>query len=140
MDTTTTARDLMTPDVVSVAPADTLEVAARRMRDADVGALPVVDGEGAVVGIVTDRDIVVSAIAEGRDPTSFTAGELADGTVISVAPDDSAPDVLAVMKEHQIRRVPVIDGTELVGMLAQADVARSMPDSTVGELLESISE
>lgn len=133
----TTVRDLMTPDVDT---ADTLEVAARHMRDADVGALPVVDGECAVVGIVTDRDIVVSAIAEGKDPTAVTVGELVDATVVTVAPDDSVQQVLAVMKEHQIRRVPVVDGDRVVGMLAQADVARSMPDSTVGELLESISE
>ncbi|MDO5512119.1 CBS domain-containing protein [Corynebacterium sp.] len=135
-----TARDLMSPDVVTVDSADTLEVAARHMRDADVGSLPVVDGEGAIVGIVTDRDIVVSALAEGKDPTTVTAGELADGTVVSVSPDDSAEQVLATMKEHQIRRVPVVDGTELVGMLAQADIARSMPDSTVGDFLESVSE
>lgn len=130
----------MTPDVVSVDTADTLEVAARHMRDADVGSLPVVDGEGAVTGIITDRDIVVSAIAEGKDPTAVTVGELVDATVVTVAPDDSVQQVLAVMKEHQIRRVPVVDGDRVVGMLAQADVARSMPDSTVGEFLEIISE
>lgn len=133
----TTVRDLMTPDVDT---ADTLEVAARHMRDADVGSLPVVDGEGAVTGIITDRDIVVSAIAEGKDPTAVTVGELVDATVVTVAPDDSVQQVLAVMKEHQIRRVPVVDGDRVVGMLAQADVARSMPDSTVGEFLEIISE
>ena len=133
----TTVRDLMTPDVDT---ADTLEVAARHMRDADVGSLPVVDGEGAVTGIITDRDIVVSAIAEGKDPTAVTVGELVDATVVTVAPDDSVQQVLAVMKEHQIRRVPVVDGGRVVGMLAQADVARSMPDSTVGEFLEIISE
>lgn len=136
----TTARDLMTSDVVSVDAADTLEVAARHMRDADVGSLPVVDGQGAVVGIITDRDIVVGALAEGKDPTAVTVGELADGAVVTVSPDDSTQEVLAVMKEHQIRRVPVVDGSELVGMLAQADIARSMPDSTVGEFLESLSE
>lgn len=95
----------------------------------DVGSLPVTDGEGAVVGIITDRDIVVGALAEGKDPAAVT-----------VAPEDSVEEVLAAMKEHQIRRVPVVDGTELVGMLAQADIARSMPDSTVGEFLESVSE
>lgn len=106
----------------------------------DVGSLPVTDGEGAVVGIITDRDIVVGALAAGKDPTAVTAGSLTDGTVVTVAPEDSVEEVLAAMKEHQIRRVPVVDGTELVGMLAQADIARSMPDSTVGEFLESVSE
>lgn len=130
----------MSSDVVAVDAADTLEVAARHMRDADVGSLPVADGEGAVVGIITDRDIVVGALAEGKDPTAVTAGSLTDGTVVTVAPEDSVEEVLAAMKEHQIRRVPVVDGTELVGMLAQADIARSMPDSTVGEFLESVSE
>ncbi|GAB3702381.1 CBS domain-containing protein [Corynebacterium nasicanis] len=136
----TTARDLMSTDVVAVDSADTLEVAARHMRDADVGSLPVIDGEGRVVGIITDRDIVVTALAEGRDPTAVTVGELIDATLITVAPEDSAEEVLAVMKEHQIRRVPVLDGTQLVGMLAQADIARAMSDATVGEFLESVSE
>ena len=106
----------------------------------DVGSLPVTDGEGAVVGIITDRDIVVGALAEGKDPIAVTAGSLTDGTVVTVAPEDSVEEVLAAMKEHQIRRVPVVDGTELVGMLAQADIARTMSDSTVGEFLESVSE
>ena len=106
----------------------------------DVGSLPVTDGEGAVVGIITDRDIVVGALAEGKDPTAVTAGSLTDGTVVTVAPEDSVEEVLAAMKEHQIRRVPVVDGDEVVGVIAQADVARKLDESTVGETVEKISQ
>lgn len=135
-----TARDMMTPEVYTVGALDTLNSAARQMRDADVGALPVVDGEGRLVGIITDRDIVVRGVAEDRDPKTYTAGELANTAPVTVSVDDSAEEVLAVMKEHQIRRVPVVEGEEMVGFLAQADVARTMEESTVGEFLESISE
>lgn len=136
----TTARDMMTPEVYTVGALDTLDSAARQMRDADVGALPVVDVEGRLVGIITDRDIVVRGVAEDRDPKIYTAGELANTSPVTVSVDDSAEDVLMVMKEHQIRRVPVVEGDEMVGFLAQADVARTMEESTVGEFLESISE
>lgn len=136
----TTARDMMTPEVYTVGALDTLDSAARQMRDADVGALPVVDVEGRLVGIITDRDIVVRGVAEDRDPKTYTAGELANTSPVTVSVDDSAEDVLMVMKEHQIRRVPVVEGDEMVGFLAQADVARTMEESTVGEFLESISE
>jgi CBS domain-containing protein len=105
----------------------------------DVGSLPVCGDDDRLKGMVTDRDIVVKCIAEGGDPSSTTAGELAGGKPVTIGADDPVEEALRTMASHQVRRLPVIDGHELVGMLSQADVARSMPDAKVGDLVEAIS-
>ncbi|MFC0680494.1 CBS domain-containing protein [Lysobacter korlensis] len=135
----TQVRELMTPDPEHLSADDTLVTAAQRMRDADVGSLPICDADGRVTGIVTDRDIVVKCIAEGGDPSSATVDSIASEMVYTVGPDDQIENALSVMEDHQVRRLPIVENGKLVGMLAQADVARTMSEPRVGEVVEEIS-
>jgi CBS domain-containing protein len=135
----TTARDLMTPGAECVGENDTLATAAQKMRDLDVGQLPVCGEDGRLHGVVTDRDIVVKCLAEGGDPRETVAGSLAEGKPVTIGADDSIEQAISTMVRHKVRRLPVIDGHDLVGMLSQADIARSYPEDRVGELVELIS-
>lgn len=135
----TTAREIMTPGVECVSVGETLVDAARRMRDLDVGALPICGDDDRLAGMLTDRDIVMRVVAEGRDPGSVKVGDLADGKVVTIGADDSVEDALATMSKHGVRRLPVIDGHDLVGMVSQADIARNLPEERVGDLVEAIS-
>ena len=115
--------------------------AASRMAAEDFGALPICSPEGRLQGVITDRDIVVKVIAAGLDPKKTTVGQIAGGTeVVTIGADDSAEDAIRTMKDHSVRRLPVIDGTDLVGMVSQADIARALPDAKVGDLVGVISE
>jgi CBS domain-containing protein len=134
-----TAREIMTPGAECVGENESLTVAAQKMRDLEVGSLPICGEDDRLKGMVTDRDIVVACIAEGRDPSTVNAGELAQGKPVTIGADDSIEEAIRTMQDHQVRRLPVIDGHELVGMLAQADVARNFPEDRVGELVEFIS-
>ncbi|MGW4049729.1 CBS domain-containing protein [Streptomyces sp. NPDC004779] len=134
-----TARDIMTPDVTCVRSDESLVDAARKMAGLGVGALPVRGPGERLMGMLTDRDIVVRVIAEGRDPATCTAGELVRGELVTVGSGDSLQRVLELMADRRIRRVPVVDGRVLVGIIAQADVARRLPDSTVGDLVAYVS-
>jgi len=129
----------MTPGAECISEQDTLTEAAVTMRDLDVGALPICGDDKRLKGVVTDRDIVTKIIAEGADPSSVVAGDLAQGKPVTIGADDSAEETLRTMAEHQVRRLPVIDGHELVGIVSQADVARSLPDEKVGEVLRAVS-
>ncbi|AGF72095.1 CBS domain-containing protein [Corynebacterium halotolerans] len=135
----TTAREIMTPGAECIGENDTLEIAARKMRELDVGSLPICGEDNRLKGMLTDRDIVVKCLADGHDPKTATAGSLAEGKPVTIGADDSVDEALRTMKEHKLRRLPVIDDHDLVGMLAQADVARSLPEDRVGDLLEIIS-
>jgi CBS domain-containing protein len=136
----TSARDLMTPDPKWLQLDVTVADAARVMAEADVGAVPVCNGDGRLQGMVTDRDIVVKVLAAGKDPNRTTVSELADQPeVVTIGADDPAEEALRTMKHHAVRRLPVIDGTALVGMLSQADVARELGDRQVGDLVDAIS-
>lgn len=135
-----TARELMTEGAECVGENETLVDAARKMRDLDVGALPICGEDNRLKGVLTDRDIVVSCIADGGDPSTVTASSLAQGKPVTIGADDSAEEALRTMAKHQVRRLPVIDDHTLVGMLAQADVARSLPAERAGELLAEVSE
>jgi CBS domain-containing protein len=135
----TTARDIMTPEAVCVSEDDNLVTAARRMAELDVGSLPICGEDNRLKGMLTDRDIVVKVLAEGRDPGACRAGELAQGKPVTIGADDSAAEILQTMSRHQVRRLPVIDGHDLVGIVALSDVAKALPDKPVGELLEAIS-
>lgn len=135
-----TARELMTEGAECVGENETLVDAARKMRDLDVGALPICGEDNRLKGVLTDRDIVVKCIADGGDPGTVTAGSLGEGKPVTIGADDSAEEALRTMAKYQVRRLPVIDGTSLVGMVAQADVARSMPPEKVGALLAEVSE
>lgn len=134
-----TARDIMTTPAETLAPTATLTEAAQRLRDLNVGSLPILDGDH-LAGVVTDRDIVVRGIAEGLDPSSSTVAEVATGAVVTVDVDDDAADVARIMGERQVRRVPVLDGGKLVGVVAQADVARDLDARTTGDVVEDISQ
>jgi CBS domain-containing protein len=136
----TTARDLMTKSAECVNSTETLVDAARKMRDLDVGALPICGEDQRLKGMLTDRDIVVKCVAEGKDPNAVRAGDLAQGKPVTIGADDSAEETLRTMAKYQVRRLPVIDGHKLVGIVAQADVAKSLPHEVVGEVLEEISE
>jgi CBS domain-containing protein len=135
----TNARDIMTPDVECVGENETLADAAGKMRDLNVGALPICGEDNRLKGMITDRDIVVKCIAEGGDPQSVRAGELGEGKPVTIGADDSIEEALQTMKEHKVRRLPVIDGHSLVGMVSQADIARNIDPSRVGDVVEAIS-
>ncbi|MFE5797447.1 CBS domain-containing protein [Streptomyces sp. NPDC056503] len=134
-----TARDIMTPDVTCVRSEESVVDAARKMVELDVGALPILGPDERLKGMLTDRDIVVRVVAEGRDPAGCTAGELARGELVTVDAGDSLDRVLQLMADRRIRRIPVLDEHVLVGIIAQADVARRLPDSTVGDLVSDVS-
>jgi CBS domain-containing protein len=136
----TTARDIMTPNPTCVRTSDTVLDAARRMAEESVGALPVCGEDNRLKGMLTDRDIVVKVLAAGKDARAMHAGEVPHGNVVTVSVDDDVDKVMRTMKDHQIRRVPVLDGHDLVGIVAQADVARTMSESQVGDMVEAISQ
>jgi CBS domain-containing protein len=130
----------MTPDATFCPEDTTAADAARRMADEGIGAVPVCDADGRLSGVVTDRDLAVKVVAEGRDPTAVRLVELLDRTeVVTIGADDSAEEAIRTMKAHAVRRLPVIDGTDLVGMVSQGDIARAMPDARIGDLVEAIS-
>jgi CBS domain-containing protein len=136
----TTARELMTADPAFCDQDVTVEEAARQMADQNIGALPVCSTEGRLTGVVTDRDLAVRVVAEGRDPATTKVADLLSGTeVVTIGADDSAEEAIRTMKDHAVRRLPVIDGTALVGMVSQADIARAMPDAKIGDLVDAIS-
>jgi CBS domain-containing protein len=133
------ARDVMTGGAECIGENETLLDAARKLRDLDVGAMPICGEDDRLKGMLTDRDIVVKAIAEGKDPAATRAGELAQGKPVTVGADDSVEEALHTMKEHKVRRLPVIDGHELIGVVSQADLATHIDEEEVGELVEAIS-
>jgi CBS domain-containing protein len=135
----TTARDIMTGSVECARSTDTLVEVARKLRDLDVGALPICGEDNRLQGMITDRDIVVKCIADGGDPSSVTASALAEGKPVTIGADDSIEETLRTMSQHGVRRLPVIDGQELVGVVSQADVAKNLPDESVADLVEAIS-
>lgn len=132
--------DVMTRDPRSVEPETQVVEAARILRDENVGSLPVVR-DGRVTGIVTDRDLAVRVIAEGRDPGSTTVGEVVSDKPVTVRPEQDLDEALRLMTSHQVRRLPVVeDGDRLVGIFAQADVALTGDEKRAGELVEEISQ
>jgi CBS domain-containing protein len=136
----TSARDLMTAGAECVGEQESLVEAARKMRDLDVGALPICGEDNRLKGVLTDRDIVVKCVAEGGDPGSVTAGQFGQGKPVTIGADDSVEEALRTMSEHRVRRLPVIDGHDLVGMLAQADIARHLNETRTGDVVQDISE
>ncbi|MFC4003264.1 CBS domain-containing protein [Prauserella oleivorans] len=135
----TKARDIMTPDPTCVQSTETVLDAARRMAELAVGALPICGEDNRLKGMLTDRDIVIKVLAEGKDPRAVRAGELSQGEAVTIGADDDAQEIMRTMTEHKVRRLPVIDGHDLVGIVAQADVARALDDPEVGDLLQALS-
>jgi CBS domain-containing protein len=134
-----TVQEAMTSNPTAITPETTAQEAARLMKTEDVGALPIVE-DGRLTAVVTDRDLAIRAIAEGRG-TETPVGELASRDLITIDPQQNLDEAARLMAEHQVRRLPVVeeDG-RLVGMLAQADVAQSGHDRLTGEVVEKISQ
>ena len=131
--------DVMTTRPRAVTPNTPVTQVAELMREEDVGAIPVVQDDK-LVGMVTDRDIVVRAVAQGKDPRGMPAAEVSSRELVTVDPDQDLSDALQLMAQHQVRRLPVVDqDNHLIGVVSQADVAREVKDKAAGELLEDIS-
>ena len=135
------ARDIMSEDCTCIGENDSVLDAAKRLAELNVGSMPICGEDDRLKGMLTDRDIVVKVLAEGRDPSSTKAGELGQGDskTITVGADDSIDEALRTMIDHKVRRLPVIDGRELVGIISQADIATHLDEEQVGDLVEAIS-
>jgi CBS domain-containing protein len=132
-------QDVMTPDPVTVSRSDSVVAAARLMESADVGSVPVVDG-GTPVGIVTDRDIAIRVVAQGKDPNSTTVEEIATNQPYYASPDQPLDEALELMAYRKVRRVPVVEDGMLVGMLAQADVVHEVKEKKAAHVIDEISQ
>lgn len=133
------ARDLMSPDPVIVGPDEAARNIALRLATDGIGAVVVCGADDEMAGVITDRDLVVEVLARDRDPDT-TAAEIVHGReVVTIGADDSVSEAIETMQRHAVRRLPVIDGTRVVGMLSQADLARSADDDVVGRMVEIIS-
>ena len=136
-----TAREIMSGGTECAQANETVVDAARKMRDLGVGALPICGDDNRLKGMITDRDIAVKVIAEGKDPSSVKVIDLADQPeVVTIGADDSVDEALQTMAKYQVRRLPVIDGHDLIGMVSQADIARNLDDDKVGDLVQAISQ
>ena len=135
-----TAREIMTEDCECVGENETVADAAKKLSELGVGAMPICGEDDRLKGMVTDRDIVTDVIAQGKDPSSVKVGELGDGKPVTIGADDSISEAIKTMAQHQVRRLPVIDGHELVGIVSQADLAKNAEEDDVGELVEAISQ
>jgi CBS domain-containing protein len=135
------ARDIMSPDCECIGENDSVLDAAKRLAQLNVGAMPICGEDDRLKGMLTDRDIVVKVLAQGKDPSSTRAGELGqgDGKTVTIGADDSIDEALRTMIDHKVRRLPVIDGRELVGIISQADIAVNLDEERVGDLVEAIS-
>lgn len=134
----TTAAEIMHPGAEWIPATESLDRAAQTMRRLDVGALPISDADERMCGILTDRDIVVGCVAEGRDPSHTTAGEMAKGTPRWVDANADVSEVLEEMQSHRIRRLPVIDNKRLVGMISEADLAHHLTDDQIAHFVEEV--
>ena len=133
------ARDLMTSPAECLAPDETLVDAARMFSKYDVGSMPVVDGD-TLVGVITDRDIIVEGVAKNLDLADTQISKIMSKNVVTVDVTDDALVVARVLADKQIRRVPVVDGDRVVGVVSQADVALELDNATAGEVVEDISK
>src|ERR1700757_1045830 len=134
----TSAKEIMHTGVACIRDHETLTTAAQHMRDLDVGALPVCGDDHRLHGMITDRDIVIKCVAGGGDPSTTTAGELAQGTVYEVDADANISDMLTIMETHQVRRLPIVEGQRLVGIVSEADIAGHLPDHAVADFVKAI--
>ena len=136
-----TAREIMTGGVECVQEDETVLDAAKKMDQLGVGALPICGNDDRLKGMITDRDIVVKVLAQGKDPSSTKAGELGQGDAktVTIGADDPIEEALRTMTDHKVRRLPVIDGRQLVGIISQADIARNLDEEKTGDLVEAIS-
>ncbi len=134
----TTARDIMHMGAECIGEDDTLFTAAQKMRDLDVGALPICGKDNRLHGIITDRDIVIRCCAEGRNPADVKANEFAQGSLHWVESNTDVGEVLTMMQQHQIKRMPVIEDHRLVGMISEADLGRHLSEGQVAHFVEGV--
>ena len=134
-------KDVMTETPTTCREETALADVAREMRDKDCGAIPVVDPDGKPIGVVTDRDIVVRALADGREPLRMTASQVMSSPIRTVGPAVPVEDCLRMMEEHRVRRIVVVDdGGRVCGIVAQADIARETSSDTTADLVKEVSE
>jgi CBS domain-containing protein len=133
-------RDVMTPSPATVRISDPAILAAQVMRDEDVGSVPVMD-EGTIAGIITDRDIAIQIVAEGKEPQTASVGQYMSTDLVTGRPDMTLREASELMGRHQIRRLPVVDQNRLVGIVSLGDLAlEHEEDEEVEETLEEISQ
>jgi CBS domain-containing protein len=125
-----TLKDLMTPNPLTVSTDTPLVDAARAMRDRDIGDVIVTDGSSQVCGIVTDRDIVVRGIADGRDPTTTKVGDICSADLVTLSPDDDVDQAVTVMRERALRRLPIVEDGRAVGIVSIGDLAMERDSSS----------
>jgi CBS domain-containing protein len=130
--------DVMTASPSTIESDEYVIAAARRMLSEDVGSLPVVDGEE-LVGMVTDRDLVINVLAKDLDPNKTQVAEVCSQDPVFAEPGEPLEEALALMASERVRRLPVLSDGRLVGILAQADVARAVEPQSTGQLVEGIS-
>jgi CBS domain-containing protein len=135
------ARDIMSPDCTCIGESDSVLDAARKLAELNIGSMPICGDDNRLKGMLTDRDIVVKVLARGDDPASVKAGALGqgDGKTVTIGADDPIEEALRTMIDHKVRRLPVIDGHDLVGIISQADIATNLDEERVGDLVEAIS-
>lgn len=134
----TTARDIMHMGANCISEDQSLMEAAQMMRDMGVGALPICGNDNKLHGIITDRDIVIKAVAEGKDLSTCTAGELAQGRVTWVDADSDLETIVDIMGREQVKRMPVIHDHQLVGMISESDLAQHLDDKHLGKFVERV--
>ncbi|MEH1130512.1 CBS domain-containing protein [Micromonospora sp. CPCC 206061] len=132
------AREIMHAGAECVGMDDTVAAAAAKMRDLGIGSLPICGADDRLHGILTDRDIAVRCVAEGRDPAQVRVGELAQGRVFCVDATADIDQVLEKMERHQIKRLPVLENRRLVGIISEADLARHLDEHRVAEFVEKV--
>jgi CBS domain-containing protein len=134
------ARELMTPDPACCSPTATLDEVAQLMIQNDCGEIPIVDASDRPIGVITDRDIVCRAVADGKNPAGHTVESIMSQPVVTVRPDTPIDEIIATMERHRIRRVPVVDDAGCcMGIIAQADLACDGPPNKAAELLREVS-
>jgi CBS domain-containing protein len=136
----TKAKEIMTKGSEFLKEDATVLEAAKRLAEKSIGAVPVCDASGHLRGVVSDRDLVVEVLAAGKDPAKTKVIDLVHGEAVTIGADDPVDEAIRTMQSHKVRRLPVIDGTQLVGMVSQADIARACPPEKVGALVAAISE
>ena len=133
-----TAREIMTGGVECIGEDETVLDAAKKMDQLGVGALPICGNDNRLKGMVTDRDIVVKVLAQGKDPASTKAGELGQGKPVTIGADDSLEELVRTMAQHQVKRLPVIDGHDLVGVVSEADVAEHASPQQLASVVKGV--
>ena len=136
------AQDIMTKNPSCVTPETRVQDAARLMKNEDVGIIPVVESQGSkkLVGVITDRDIAIRVVADGAASSNSSVRDVMTSNITTSAPGDSVKDVMELMGREQVRRIPIVDKGELVGIIAQADIVREADDKRAERTVEKISE